>query len=461
MDCGEVPLHLNQSTAYIGDYPEQVLVTLVKTGQCPVCPASRHEMGDLDSKMPPRDTAEVQRALATIDQGARIFSAACKVVAIKPVQSVFWLNLPHIDIYSSITPDLLHQLYQGVFKHLLKWIEDLCGKAEIDARCRRLPPNHHIRLFMKGITHLSRVTGMEHDQISRFLLALVADIRLPDGSSSARLVRCTRALLDFMYLARYPIHTTETLDRLDSALRSFHDNKDIFTDFGIRDHFNIPKVHSLCHYRDFIELFGAADNFNTEYSERLHIELAKDAYAATNYKDEYPQMTAFLDIKEKVMQHEKFIRREMDTNLNSPQHIIKPPPCLIPQRRLHMAKHPTKAGVTLEDVATDYGATDFTIALKRYVVRYLRPDLTSRNQIDAAAYDLHLPMQKVPVFHRVKFVSFDAYALDPLNDKTVDSIHIEPAHLDKYGKTVPGRFDTALISLSSDGESGMAISALN
>ena len=123
-------------------------------------------------------------ALNAIDKGAAEFTKACANAGIKPVQCIFWKNLPYIDIYCSITPDILHQLYQGVLKHLIGWIWAVCGDAEVDARCCCLPPNHHIQLFMKGISHLSHVMGTEHDQISRFLLALVADVRLPDGHSN-------------------------------------------------------------------------------------------------------------------------------------------------------------------------------------------------------------------------------------------------------------------------------------
>jgi phage gp29-like protein len=42
------------------------------------------------------------------------------------------------------------------------------------------------------------------------------------------------------------------------------------------------------------------DNFNTEYMERLHIEFAKDAYAATNHKDEFVQMATWQERKENV-----------------------------------------------------------------------------------------------------------------------------------------------------------------
>jgi hypothetical protein len=139
---------------------------------------------------------------------------------------------------------------------------------------------------MKGICHLSCVTGTKHDQISRFLLALVTDIHLLSGHSNARLVRSVRAVLDFIYLARYPIHTSDTVAQMNDAFHTFHENRDIFVSLGVRNHFNIPNLHNAGHYYKFIRLYGTADNFNTEYTERLHIDLAKDAYASTNFKDE-------------------------------------------------------------------------------------------------------------------------------------------------------------------------------
>ena len=61
-----------------------------------------------------------------------------------------------------------------------------------------------------------------------------------------------------------------------------------------------PKVHFLSHYIDLITLFGMTNNFNTQYTEQLNIDLAKDAYHATNKKDEYSQMTMWLKRKEKI-----------------------------------------------------------------------------------------------------------------------------------------------------------------
>lgn len=90
-------------------------------------------------------------------------------------------------------------------------------------------------------------------------------MNLPGGrDASAQLVRATRALLDFLFMVQYPIHSAETLDALDSALSAFHDDKDIFITLGVRTGFNIPKLHSLQRYVRCIKLFGTTDKYNTE-----------------------------------------------------------------------------------------------------------------------------------------------------------------------------------------------------
>ena len=111
-----------------------------------------------------------------------------------------------------------------------------------------------------------------------------------------------------------------------------------------------------------------------------------------------------------------------------------------------MAKHPTHRGVPIEVICTKYGATQFIPALSCFIAQYQHPEY-SKAQVKAASNHIHIPFSKVSVFHRVKFVSYDVYSLNPLDESVVDSIHVDPVHLNKYRKIIPGRFDTAIIQV--------------
>jgi len=127
--------------------------------------------------------------LDSFDDDPAGFLQACKGAGVKPIIDPFWKDLPYVHIYRSITPDILHQLYQGIIKHIISWVTKVYRGAEIDARCRRMPPNHNVCHFMKGISSLSCITGQEHDQMCRILIGLVINIPLPGGMSNVRLVR--------------------------------------------------------------------------------------------------------------------------------------------------------------------------------------------------------------------------------------------------------------------------------
>ena len=251
-----------------------------------------------------------------------------------------------------------------------------------------------------------------------------------------------------------PYSHIQNTGQMNDALHMFHLNHDILVSLGIWTHFNIPKLHNAGHYYELIQLYGTADNFNTEFTERLHIDLAKDAYASTNFKDKYPQMTCWLDQKERVMHHEKYICCSLESSFNTPLHVQKPLPSLIPECRQQMAKHPTHWGVPIDMIGTKYGATQFIPALSRFIAQYQHPEY-SKAQVEAASVSIHIPFSKISVFHHVKFISYDVYSLNPLDEIVVDSIHTDPVHFNKYRNVVPGRFDTVIVQVKdSDGDDG-------
>ncbi|KAF9225771.1 hypothetical protein BS17DRAFT_563468 [Gyrodon lividus] len=74
----------------------------------------------------------------------------------------------------------------------------VCG-AEVDTRCKCLPPNHDVRVCIKGITGLSRVGCAERDQIlypvgKKLSSTRISSIVLPSqppGTTTSRPVICT------------------------------------------------------------------------------------------------------------------------------------------------------------------------------------------------------------------------------------------------------------------------------
>lgn len=418
--------------AFVGDYPEQCLVTCTK--HCPMCPTPQDDLGD-DSSLPIRFLEPVLEALSTVDDGPNIYSNACKEAGIKPVVHPFWENLPYVHIFQSITPDVLHQLYQGVVKHVVQWISDTFGSAEIDARCRRLPPNHNIRVFSKGITKLSRVSGKEHADMCKILLGVIVDMRTVEGTSAVQVVRAVRAILDFLYIAQFPVQSEETLDLLVSSLTAFHENKDIFEDLGIRDGFNIPKLHSLQHYAESIRNYGAMDNYNTEYTERLHIDLAKDAYKATNFKDEFTQMTLWLERKEKVIRHGAFI----DWRISGQP---APLPPVIRQPHIQMTRNPTKT-VSFARLVSDYGAKRFYEALQMTIAHYQHPQ-ASQEHLNYVAPKIAVPFVTVSTFHKIKFWNQDPYRRSDCSD-VLDVAHVRPSQKGTRG-WISERFDTVVVN---------------
>lgn len=435
--------------AYIGDYPEQVLVTCTYSGRCPKCTVPMDQLGDF-TRFPLRDCEKASDVYELADGDATLFHAACRAAGLKPIYHPFWESLPLSNIFLSITPDILHQLLQGVMKHVLAWVSkpSVFGSEEINTRARRMPPNHNITIFTKGITTLSRVTGLEHKNICRILLGLIADLPLPEGRSPVRLIRAVRALLDFLYLAQYPSHSADTLSRLEDALSRFHDNKDIFVDLGARAHFNFPKLHSLIHFTSSIKLFGTTDNYNTEQSERLHIDFAKNAYRATNRKDEYPQMTAWLERREKLQRHTAYIQLQEGLK-QTPEHIEKPIGCPSPRTYfIKMAQHPSAKSVGYDDLADKYRAIYFQDALGDFIAAH-KLTRGAASTIRARGAETLIPFRAVPVFHKIKFISSGKLDI-------VDSIHARPLGMDSQQRLVPARFDTVLICTGSGERSAHA-----
>lgn len=279
--------------AYIADHPEQCLVTCVKESRCPRCkvPADQRGSPVYSVLRDPEKTLEVLeqekdgfKPRAFVDEGLR---------RIDP----FWKDLPYCDIFACITPDILHQLHKGVFKdHIVSWMTRAMhgGADELDARYMAMPDHPSLRHFKRGISLVTQWTGNEYKNMQKVFLAAIS------GSTDDEVILTVRAVLDFIYYTHFEMHSDETLDEMDQAWQSFHAHKKVFVDLGIREHFNIAKVHSMRHYIPSIRSRGATPGFNSEGTERLHIDYAKLGYRASNKKAYLRQMAKWLQRQEAV-----------------------------------------------------------------------------------------------------------------------------------------------------------------
>lgn len=437
--------------AYVADYPEQCLVSCTKYGTCPRCQCPAENLGDSTSWDPrnPEWTTGVMSEARTETTTATDFHKHCMERGVSSsVYAPFWRGFPYTNINLSITPDVLHQLYQGVFKHLVSWVQILMTRDELDARIRALPPTFGVRHFKNGISALSQISGTERKNMAKILLGCLI------GAIPKRGIRACRAILDFIHLAQYSSHDDATLKLMDEALKKWHLNKIFFVDKGIRNDFNIPKFHSLQHYVDSIRYFGTTDNFNTEMFERLHIDFAKKGWRASNHRNAFPQMITWLSRQEKISAFQNYLSGSEEKELDSGAMEIDSDSIPVPTAsssssssssnpggQITIAKYPPSPKKLITAIEETHKAPFFSFYLKEFLNKFLDSDHRTSNR---RAQDYPLPFERLDVFHQFKF----KVAAQNENN-TDDTVKAIPTSKDN----LRGRFDTVIFLNSAKAES--------
>jgi hypothetical protein len=162
-----------------------------------------------------------------------------------------------------------------------------------------------------------------------------------------------------------------------------------------------------------------------EASEHLHIDMAKDAYWATNQKDEYLQMTQWLKCKEKMIHHEQFIK----WRLAGQSQPWSSPVAVDCHTHIKITKYLNIKAALVSTFVTDYGAHDFQHQLTIFIACTNFPNLTF-TQLQNTTRNIILPFQYLPVFHKIKGWIPDLQRL--INAvESLDTVHVRPQCLDK------------------------------
>ncbi|KIJ10872.1 hypothetical protein PAXINDRAFT_50258, partial [Paxillus involutus ATCC 200175] len=243
--------------------------------------------------------------------------------------------------------------------------------------------------FQNGITTIKQWTGTEHKEMQKAVVGLLA------GAVPDRVLTVARALLDFSYFAWLRVHTEASLTELDTALATFHSHKDVFIKLEVHNYFNILKIYQLSHYIQSIRLYGSLDGFNTELSEHLHINFAKDAYQSSNKHNYKEQMVLWLQRQEAIVLHMAVLlwlcnkhasttsADPKDSELSDTESVEDEP--LVPQlpssslpsqlpldEVTHvLAKSPAYPWQSINRLETIHGAVNFISTLTAFMSKYL------------------------------------------------------------------------------------------
>jgi hypothetical protein len=294
---------------YIADYPEQVLLTCIKTKCCAICMALQGDVALGNGVLyPSRRTAETQnlRDQYSSQDLWQKYGFAEEL----PFTSGWFLS----DIHESIAPDLLHQIMKGMLKHVMDWVGDLLKQKgwtkeiiviELDNRFMQIPSWPGLKKFTDGISGVQQWQGSEIRQMMRIYLGII------QGLVSSDVVRAVRSFIDFTYMAECKSHSDDTVGYMEGFLDQFLSRKT-----ALRPGENLwgyIKLHMLNHYGYHVKEKGTIDGSDSSHMESKHKEDAKLPFRASNQVDPIFQMLRLVDRRWKIAQKQRWLDAQAET----------------------------------------------------------------------------------------------------------------------------------------------------
>ncbi|KAG1793381.1 hypothetical protein EV424DRAFT_1336031 [Suillus variegatus] len=273
--------------AHVCDLPEACMVATVSKNASPLTMALQENFGD-GVLYPPRTGQHTLQLICEISKTIDVwdldkFQKAAKAVNLSGVHMPYWRDWMFACPSVFLAGEILHTCLKFFADHPLNWTKEVVGKPELDARFITQHKRVGTRHFTKGITHVNQMTGREHRDIQRTIVASIA------GAAPPRFIRALRALVEFIYLAQNPVHSADTLLSMTQALSDFHTFKDAIIEAqarrgkkGSKEDFFIPKLELLQSFRGTVERLGTLMQFSADMTERLLITHCKDLFVRTN-----------------------------------------------------------------------------------------------------------------------------------------------------------------------------------
>jgi len=360
MDCadGKTRLCFPILLAYIADHAEHAALQGIGSKSCPKCEVLCEELGGDPRRMYETRDYIVYREKALRHEPAEAAGIAeySQRFGGKIGNNVF-IRLDRVRPADLYKLDLLHNIYLGLFKHMMKWVEGFLKKHKwqqaFDNAWKEIPPYPGFSVPKKAYCEIPQWQGKERRNLGRCISGeLASALRNPDSSQYLDFksaLKSVTALVDFTLMAQFRSHTPDTLSYMESYLQIFHRTKDIFvksrtskatrTQANLQDqelrelmahqrakevrhrtvanrrrladhervewsdrradlirrdnHFNFIKMHYLTHFASHVRRFGSISMYSAEIGELGHKEQIKDGYRWSNKNEAARQILSY------------------------------------------------------------------------------------------------------------------------------------------------------------------------
>ncbi|KAF9538821.1 hypothetical protein CPC08DRAFT_738828 [Agrocybe pediades] len=174
---------------YIADYPEQVWLASIVQNWCPKCDAHYKTLDDNFESAHLRSHERTDFIINTFDPGT-----VWEKHGIRPDVVPFTHGFPRADIYTMLSPDLLHQLIKGTFKdHLVTWVNEYLYMKHTKSRADEI---------IKDIDHregrdFEQWTGDDSKVLMKVYIAAIV------GYVPAKMVKCLSTFMDLLRRTSY------------------------------------------------------------------------------------------------------------------------------------------------------------------------------------------------------------------------------------------------------------------
>jgi hypothetical protein len=291
---------------WTADLPEQHLISAIANNASPLSRVTTDQFGD-NTCQPPCHGHETLWLICELTQHVdpwqlNNFQKAVKAIGLSGVHLPFWCDWHMADPFHFLIPEILHMCHKFFYDHPLPWCINVIGACKFDQHFQSLHSCIGFCHFSSGITHVKQMTGREHCDIQRSIVAVIA------GAVPPHFLCAIHTIVDFIYQVQLPMLTETSISWFVDALWEFHDEKDAIIEAGACmgtkgnaiEHFNIPKLEIWHHFAHSTRAMGAPVQWSADVMEQLHITEVKLTFGSTNHCNFEEQCARILDQSECV-----------------------------------------------------------------------------------------------------------------------------------------------------------------